>query len=97
MSCSLGKSSIKTNKYEVVYSTSLNQSQRTTVRNLLMENFSDFPKTNKKKIKYMKNIENNYLKIMLENDKFKLEYRGNDPLNKNINDLRSKIEKLTSE
>ena len=78
-------------KYEIVYSTTINQDEYDKIFQILGENLDDLSRNKNQTIKYSKRNEEYSLKINLKAHSFKLDYRSNKGKNDNIELIKSKI------
>ncbi len=96
-SCASKENLLTTSKYETVYSTTISKETYKTIHKILKENLVDFPLENSKKVNYTKADENYSLRIQLKKSHFKLNYRSNTGYNDTIEEIKSKIETITSQ
>lgn len=81
-------------KYEMVSSTTINESEYSSIYQILENNFDDFPEKNNKKINYERDNEDYLLQIQLRKNHFKMKYSSNKGYNDKINSIKSKIENI---
>lgn len=93
VSCGTTKSIVQS-KYEMVFSTTINDSEYSAIYQILNVNFDDFPEKNERKINYEKNCEDYLFLIKLKKNHFKMKYISDKGYNTKISLVKSKIKNI---